>query len=171
MREKLSQRLGKLDTLDIGVENIPIFYQNVLRFWSEFSCATPLTASSVLSECVWYNKHITVGNCVINPSFLSANNNIFIADFFDNNGNVIPWLVFKLNNNIPEAKHFNWIQIVDAIPLEWKNIVKIDNGCSRQFCLLSPHITFNARMLPFSRLSYRELYNIQLNKIVKTPTS
>ena len=157
--------------LDIDVKNIPDFYQNILNFWTEFSHASPLTASSVLSECVWNNRHITIGNKVIQPTFLSAKNVIFVADFFDVNGNVIPWLVFKLNNDLSEAKHFNWIQIIDAIPADWKNIVKIDNGRSRQFCLFNPHLIYKARMLPCSRLSSRELYNIRLSKIVGTPTS
>ena len=67
--------------LDKDIKNIPDFYQNILNFWTEFSHASPLTASSVLSECVWNNRHITVGNKVIQPSFLSANHSIFLQTF------------------------------------------------------------------------------------------
>ena len=49
--------------------------------------------------------------------------------------------------------------------------MKNDKGRSRQFCIFSPHIIHNARILPSSRFSSRELYNIHLSKIVEKPTS
>ena len=63
-------------------KNIPSFYLNILKYWTEFSHATPLTASSVLSECVWNNSLIIVCNKVIHSSFLSVKKNIFVADLF-----------------------------------------------------------------------------------------
>ena len=46
--------------------------------------------------------------------------------------------------------------------------ITVDLG---SFASLPPHIIHNATLLPFSRLSSRELYNIRLCKIAETPTS
>ena len=93
-------------------KNIPVFYQNILQFWAEFSQSEPFTASSVLSECIWYNSHITVGDNVIRPSFFSINKAIFVADLFDNDGNVSSWLDFSSKNEISGTKYFNWVQLI-----------------------------------------------------------
>ena len=152
-------------------KNIPVFYQNILQFWAEFSQSEPFTASSVLSECIWYNSHITVGDNVIRPSFFSINKAIFVADLFDNDGNVSSWLDFSSKNEISGTKYFNWVQLINALPSRWKNVIKDDRGRSRQFCVFKPHIIYNARILPIDRLSSKELYTIRLSKIVGTPTA
>ena len=94
-----------------------------------------------------------------------------MADLFDTNGNAVPWNFFKTKHSIPETKYFNWMRLIDAIPNNWKNTIKMDLGRSRQFCIFKPHFISNARILPLDRLSSKEVYNIQLSKIVETPTS
>ena len=72
------------------------FYENLLNLWSELSTQKPLTASSMLSECIWYNCNITIDARVVHPSFLKWNKNytLFVADFVNLDGSLLPWETF-----------------------------------------------------------------------------
>ena len=151
--------------------NAPVFYKNMLRFWTEFSAAVPLTVSSILSECVWNNTNIKIGGEVITASFLAVDKNIFVADLFDDTGSILPWREFQVSNNILPCKFFSWVQLLDAIPHNWKVSVKSDRGRSRQFCDFKPHLIFLAKIYPMEKLTSRELYNSFIQKVVRAPTS
>ena len=151
--------------------NAPVFYKNIIKFWTDISTATPITASSMLSERVWNNTNIKIGGEVITPVFLAVDTNIFVADFFDDTGNIKDWHEFRVSKNIDTNKFFCWVQILDAIPHNWKVSIKNDCGRSRQFCDFKPHLIFNAKIYPMEKLSSKELYNNFVQKVVKAPTS
>ena len=150
---------------------IPSFYAKILEFWSEFSSATPITPSSMLSESIWYNSFIKIDNRVISPSFLKLKYTLHIADLLDDVGRVIPWLVFKLSKSLPDAFYFKWLQIIDALPKLWIESIQTDEGKSRQFCEFRPHLITNAKMYPIDKLTSRELYNFRVKKLYRAPTA
>jgi hypothetical protein len=150
---------------------IPVFYKNILINWSEFSSATPLTASSILSETIWNNILIKINSKSITPSFFTLDKHIFVADFFDAQGNVLPWATFKILHNISNNHYFKWLQVLDAFPNAWKLILKNDGGQSRLFCDFRPHMITNAKIYPLEKLTSKELYNIHLKVKFSLPTS
>ena len=150
---------------------IPTFYAKLLSFWSEFSSAKPLTTSSMLSECIWNNNLIKIDHNVVSPSFFKLNFPVHVADLLDDEGIVIPWPVFKVIHFLPDALFFNWLQIVDAIPISWIVHIKNDAGRSRQFCEFKPHIITNAKMFPLDKLTSRELYNMHIKTKFTVPTA
>ena len=96
--------------------------------------------------------------------------NIFIADLFDNNGDVIPWLELSTCKHFPNCKYFSWVQLIDAIPHNWKSSIKNDCGRSRQFFNFNPHLITNAKIYPLEKLTSKELYIIHIKKkIVSIP--
>ena len=96
---------------------------------------------------------------------------LFVADFFDTNGNLLPWNIFKNAHKIENKYYFNWIKMVDVIPRHWKETITSDQGISRIFCEFVPHLIVNAKLFPMNKLSSKELYNIFLKTKVKPPTS
>ena len=155
-----------------GNVKIPIFYKNLLHFWSEVSSSTPLTTSSILSESIWNNNLLQINHKTISPSlFHDKIRAFFVADLFDHTGNILDWNSFKLSHNISEAQYFNWLQIVDALPRHWKKSIKLDEGNSRIFCEFSPHLIVNAKLFPMEKLTSKTLYNILLKSKIKPPTS
>ena len=137
-------------------EKLPIFYQNILTFWFEFSRGIPLTASSILSESLWNNNIIQIHNDVINPSFLNCKKRLFVADLFNLDGKIKKWIDFRKEHNFSEKLYFKWVQIVDALPSHWNKILKEDDGKSRVFCEFIPHIITNAKLYPLSKLTSQE---------------
>lgn len=103
------------------LEKIPSFYQNMLKLWTVLSSSTPLTASSIMSQCIWYNSVLKIDNKIINPSlFKGFNKSLFIADFFDHTGKLLCWNAFKENQNIDAHNFYQWLQITNALPQQWK---------------------------------------------------
>ena len=160
----------KLDTSGFFYK-LPMFYQNILTFWMEFSCATPITASSILSECIWTNNFIQIGNKVISPSFLSCQKRIYVSDLFDLEGNILKWDDFFSKHNLPQNLFFRWVQVVDAVPQNWIKIIKEDAGKSRLFCEFIPHAIMKAKLYPLSKLNSQEIYRNLIASKIKPPTS
>ena len=107
---------------DIPFTRFPPFYENLLRLWSNFAYSTPLTASSILSECIWNNCNILIDNKPISPLIFgnSINKPFFIANLFDDSGKITPWESFSNTYNLKRCYHFSWTQILHSLPSEWK---------------------------------------------------
>ena len=67
------------------------------------------------------------------PSLCGVNQSIFMRDLFTDNSNFITWdaASIKLNTLNP----FKWIQIMNAIPAGWKNIVQSTHITRDSYCL------------------------------------
>ena len=150
----------------------PDFYQDILKFWSEVSSSAPLTASAMMSESIWNNNLLRIDHNILSPSsFGNKIKKLFVANFFDQNGKLLPWDSFKMSHNIENKYYLNWMKIIDALPRQWKECIRSDNGNSRKFCEFSPHLIANAKLYPMDKLTSKELYNIFLKTKAKPPTS
>ena len=109
-----------------------------------------------------------IDNIPITPSFFGAVDQIYLAQLFNDIGDVIPWaeasLKFSLQN------HFKWIQIVNAIPNEWKSAIK-NSHVNLDICCFQQHLNWNDKMVPTGSFSSRFFYDIYIDKISIKPTS
>ena len=148
--------------------NIPLFYRNLINFWQDISISPPSNVSMILSESLCFNCFIMIDNRPITPSFFGAVDQIYLAQLFNDIGDVIPWaeasLKFSLQN------HFKWIQIVNAIPNEWKAAIK-NSHVSLDICCFQQHLNWNDKMVPIGSFSSRFFYDIYIDKISIKPTS
>ena len=67
--------------------------------------------------------------------------------FFFISGSLIPWETFRTNYDLTNQSYYKWLQIVKALPGEWKNIISSENTvlditnvspifCTKQECFL-----------------------------------
>ena len=152
------------------LDSFPLFYMDIVRFWCEISSSPPITSSSILSECVYNNAHITIANSTINYNFL-GNIPLFVKNFFDEEGLAMSWNSFKRVHMLPQKLYFKWLQLLDCLPVKWKEIIKLDRGRSRILCDLQPHLIFKASILAINKFSSQEFYKIFLCRKSSTPTS
>ena len=93
----------------------PNFYHQMAAAWSSLH-QEPVTCNQVLSQCVWYNKYLTIDKKPITKIFSFS---LFVADLINIHG-IIPWVDFKQKFGLTSKEFFKWMQIVKAIPKNGK---------------------------------------------------
>ena len=150
------------------LNSIPTFYCNIIKCWQDISFSSPINAAMVFSESICFNSFIKIDNTPISPSFFGDIDQIYLSHLFTDNGVFISWAeasrLLKLRN------YFKWIQIVNAIPIQWKNLVK-NSTVDRDACSLEQHLVRRDKMFPIKMIDTKFLYNIFIDKISTTPTS
>ena len=133
--------------------NAPKFYKDIVLFWSEVAESLPVTASSILSECIYNNNLLKIENNIVKHNFLGSSKLLFVADLFDEKGSTKNWECFKRTNNLNQTQFFKWVQLINIIPENWKKIIKQDKGVSRMFFDFTPHLITKAKIFPLDKLS------------------
>ena len=95
---------------------------------------------------------------------------MFVSNIFDTSGSLIPWETFQPNYDLPKQTYYKWLQIVKALPGEWKNKISSENTVL-DITNVSPHLLYKARMLSLEKLTSKELYKIIISKITDKPTN
>ena len=148
---------------------LPNFYKNVIKAWEELSNCNPLTISNVMMQPISFNSKILINGNVI--AWKSASN-LFVQGFYDENGQILDWGVFKQKHGKNDTFFFKWRQILDAIPREWKGIIVRDRDAMEISNLIpEPYLQVISRRLILSKLSGKEVYIILINKMWEKPTS
>ena len=70
-----------------------------------------------------YNGKILVNRSVI---VWREASDLFVQNFYVENGDLMEWSMFKRKNGKTGSFFFKWRQILDAIPRDWKDIVRRD---------------------------------------------
>ena len=117
-------------------------------------------------QFLWYNKHILTDNIPVYLPSCSDENVNFINNLLDCLGNFKSWNVLKTEFKLADSLHFSWMKLINAIPLNWKTIIK-HNCSSANLLLLNHHLIKKNNFI--SRC--RELYNILVHTSPHKPTS
>ena len=75
--------------------------------------------SSVASQCLCHNKYIKIDDKTIFSSSLSAKGINFVGQLFQNNQQI------KTEFDLIENEKFLIVQITHALPISWKDILRI----------------------------------------------
>ena len=151
------------------LNEMPLFYKNLVIYWEDFSQCEPITTSSVLSESIWNNSHIKINFNTLQPSFFGISQHIFVKDLLDDNGNFISWNIFSHKFNIQYSRFFKWVQLKSCIPKKWLKLVK--SGISDSICDFKPHINIKSRICSIDKLTSSFIYKQLVTSIEKPPTS
>lgn len=150
------------------LNTIPLFYRNIIISWQDISVSTPTNVSMILSESLCFNNFIKVDNAPILPSFTGVGEQIYLSQLFDDNGQFIPWA--EASAKFGMHNYFRWLQIINAIPTEWKSIVK-NSVFNRETCCLVQHLNKGDKMVPINMLSSRFIYDVLIDAKSTSPTS
>jgi hypothetical protein len=132
----------------------------------------PLTVDCIFSQKVWYNHFIKVGNKSLFTKKLFNVGVNFIKDFYNSNTRTLKnWDQFKYDFACKDNMYFSWLQIVNSIPISWKNIIKNDPGNALIDICYDQHLLLLTRQLTINNLSAREYYNQITTKLFVKPAS
>ena len=97
--------------------------------------------SCILSNFLWFNKHILIEKKSIFFRDFFENGLNFVYQLFDNNGNVKSWCSIKQEFGYSNISNFKWQQLIYALPHSWKkNIKETIIYYSQILILLKEHI-------------------------------
>ena len=79
-----------------------------------------------MSELLWLNRFIKISNKSFVMKTFSSKGVEHVADIFSEKG-IIPWDIFKNKYSLTYREHFKWVQLIDAVPKGWKDIIRSDS--------------------------------------------
>ena len=115
--EILCQRnLASDQTILNQINGIFVFYVDLLKCWSGLTNSLSEDVNMILTETVWFNRHILIDNrSVFDSSFSTLGNNT-VRDLSNADGNVVTFDEMK-HRGKPDTLHYNWLQIIYSIPV------------------------------------------------------
>ena len=76
------------------------------------------------------------------------------------NGEIKSWNDLKNEFKLEQRLYFKWMQLVNAIPSNWKNNLKHSDTYSQNLILLDHHLVKSNSLFSIEKLESRELYCI-----------
>ena len=76
------------------------------------------------NQILWHNKYIKIDNKTIFSSSLSAKGINFVGQLFQNNQQIKKWDELKTEFDLIEKEKFLIVQIIHALPISWKEILR-----------------------------------------------
>ena len=159
-------------SLDANLINFfPLFYKNIFIFWQKFLVNFSKLPSCILSEFLWFNKFIKINYKPCYFECFSTKNLNFVNQLFCEAGKLKEWHLLKNEFSLNDKLYYKWIQIIDAIPSEWKNIIKENKNPTNNLILQDHHLIKNNSMISIEKLTSNELYSFLINLKSVIPTS
>ena len=122
----------------------------------------------ILLEVICFNSNIKVDSKPVHFSLFSDKNLNFIGQLFNDNGNIKPWKDLKIEFHLKDTHKIYWLQIIDALPKTWKDIILKDKGNPKN--VFDHHIVRNSQICSLNKLTSKELYLILVEINTVKPT-
>ena len=154
------------------IQNIPSFYKEILKDWRQFFSSFTVIPSCILSQHLWYNRFIKVDNLGICFSKFAARNVNNVIDLFASDGKIKSWRLLKNEFELSNDMYFQWMQIINAIPKQWKEkLLEQTSGNPNNIVFKEHHIIKNSRIVSLNKLISKEIYNYLITEKFDKPTS
>ena len=93
-----------------------------------------------------------------------------IGQLFNDSGNIKPWKDLK-QNFILKIHKIYWLQIIDALPKTWKDIILKDKRNAKSLVIFDHHIVRNSQIHSLNKPTSKELYLILVEANTVKPTA
>ena len=127
----IRNKLGKIcifhSNLSINpnkIKEFPTYYHDILIKWEKHFSSSSSLPSSVASQCLCHNKYFKIADETIFSSSLSAKGINFVDQLFQNNQQIKKWDELKTEFDLIENEKFLMVQIIHALPISWKEILR-----------------------------------------------
>ena len=95
----------------------------------------------------------------------------FICQLFNDYGNIKPWKDLKIEFHLKDTHKIYWLQIIDALPKTWKDIILKDKGNAKSLVIFDHHIVRNSQIHSLNKLTSKQLYLILVEANTVKPTA
>ena len=125
-----------------------------------------------MSECLWYKRFIKISNKSFIMKTFSKKGVEHVSDILSEKG-IIPWEIFKSKYSLTDREHFKWVQLIDAVPKVWKDIIRPNSYENDPSTVLdcSNIIFINQKPVGVKTLTSKVIYAELISRIYKKPTA
>ena len=96
----------------------------------------------------------------------------FVSDLVNENCNCKSWETLKNEYHLDNKLYFQWMQLIHAIPLIWKQKINdSEKNVEKSYVVQDHHLIKNTRIIALDKLTAREIYSVLLLSSGNTPTS
>ena len=74
-------------------------------------------------------------------------------------------------HRLTDTKKIYWLQIIDALPKSWKNIILKDKGNAKNLVIFDHYIIRKTQLFNLNKLTSKELYSILVDTKTVKPTA
>ena len=112
-------------------KTLPKFYKECLSEWADYQKLSVVILPDVLRQTIWNNKFICINGRPLFRRKALKKGFLTVRDIVSDEGKLKSWSTLQ-NNNLTGAEYFVLMSVFDAIPLEWKTLLKdTSNDLSR----------------------------------------
>ena len=154
------------------INDFPSFYLGIFCNWKKYFSTNPETPSCILSQYLWFNKFIIVDNSYVNFTNFSTKSINFVSDLVNENCNFKSWETLKNEYHLDNKLYFQWMQLIQAIPLIWKQKINdSEKNVEKSYVVQDHHLIKNTRIISLDKLTTTEISLVLLLSSGNTPTS
>ena len=120
------------------------FYEECLSEWADYQKLSVVILPDVLRQIIWNNNFICINGRPLYRRKVLKKGFLTVRDTVSDESKLNSWSTLQ-NNNLTGAEYFVLMSVFDAIPLEWKTLLKdTSNDLSRKrkvkvTIILCPH--------------------------------
>ena len=151
---------------------LPNIYKTIIQHWIQFARYVPSNACEVMSECSWLNRFIKISSKSFIMKTFSSKGVDYVSDILSEKG-IMLWEIFKSKYSLTDREHFKWVQLVDAVPKEWKDVIRADIYEKDPSTILdcSNIVFINQKPVSTKTLTSKVKYAELISRIYKKPTA
>ena len=116
--------------------------------------------SIILYKFLCFNRNIKVDNQPIFFKHFSEKGVNLVSHIMKENGEIRSWNDLKTEFKLEQQLYFKWVQLVNAIPSNWKNNLKHTDTYLQNLILLDHHLGKSNCLFSIEKLELREFYCI-----------
>ena len=142
------------------------FYRHMLISWSQSLLGSTETYSQILSQFLWFTKHIKIESTAIRfPKFSDKDINVILQLF--ENGRLISWVNLKNRYELTNDVFFQWAQLKHAVLVRRDKLNFDYSDIDENDLYQNHHVIKGARILSLHKLSCNKIYSILIWNNVK----
>ncbi len=108
---------------------LPLYYFDCVKYWRQMKCEFVISKEDFNNQFLWYNTNIKVNSKTV-YNFNMFNSGLWnVNDLYDK-GKLIPFNVW-LNLVVHSSNYMLWHGIINALPVFWKTLLKLNTEVSK----------------------------------------
>ena len=72
---------------------------------------------------------------------------------FNDNGKIKPWENIKIESHLKDSQKIEWLQIIDALPKSWKDVILKDKGNAKNLVIFDHLIVRKSQICSLQKLT------------------